>query len=165
MTPRVPSCCGPLVAMTAPTSSSTARCSIPWLCDQSSLSLLIGLELCVGSFVPSRVLQCAVAPVPGCVPASGRLLCWWGCWPSCFCSGKPLTWGPVVSRFQVAGWSPGVVGKPLVENIASFLIMRGPFAYMGFAWQGCTNTSGSPVRRTHTPCVSVLLHTEVGGSF
>ena len=66
-----------------------------------------------------------------------------------------LTLTPVVSRFQVAGWSPGIVGKPLVENIASFLIMRGPFAYMGFAWQGCTNTSGSPVRHNYTPCISV----------
>ena len=46
--------------------------------------------------------------------------------------------GALFYPLAVAGWNPGIIGKPLIENIASFLIMRGPYAYMGFAWQGCT---------------------------
>jgi len=44
------------------------------------------------------------------------------------------------------GWAPGVIDKAIVENVASFLIMRGDYAWMGFSWQGCSNTTGSPFR-------------------
>ena len=44
------------------------------------------------------------------------------------------------------GWTPGVIDPAIIENVASFLIMRGDYAWMGFAWQGCANTTGSPFR-------------------
>jgi hypothetical protein len=38
-------------------------------------------------------------------------------------------------------WSPGYVVKDIQTHLAAFLVMRGDYAWMGFAWEGCTNAT------------------------
>jgi hypothetical protein len=75
---------------------------------------------------------------------------------SCATAMRSLCDAKSPSQTRAMGY--GMSGQPhsrsadLMQDLAGFLLIRGPYSWLGWGWKGCSQVKGIPVARSLSSC-------------